>query len=246
MEQAIREDAELAEEVRQQEKIVRGLRKMQLDTLMDKAREWESEIRAEEERQEEVETKIEQKGRVIGLKTRAWAAAAAAVLILVIGYFVFPSGEGETRRLAVNAFAVPEMQGTKGDGGLQAYNRGMDAFSESNFQSAIEYHRQVPPANEKFADAQFVLGLSHFTEANYKDALAAFQASKQRIGEIDLLIGVPPDNVLINYQHVDWYIALSYLADGQRSAGLQLLQEIRESPSHPFYEEAGNLLNQLN
>lgn len=244
MEQAIREDAALAEEVRQHEKVVKGLRKMQLDALTAKAGEWEAEIKAEEEKEVKAKKNREQKGRLIQLDPRVWVAAAA-VLILLALYFIFPSKVGESQQLAVNAFSVPEMQGTKGVGGLQVYNRGMDAFSENDFDAAVDYLRQVPPANEKYADAQFALGLSYFAEENYEDALTAFQASKKRIGEINLLIGVPPDNVLINYQHADWYIALSYLAAGQRSAGLQLLQEIREDVSHPFYAEAGNLLNQL-
>lgn len=245
MENAMQQDPALEEEVRQQEKIVKGLRQLRLEALTRQAEQWEAEIR-EEEKQPEAAPEIAptKKGKVVPMRRWAWAAAAVLAVLVIAAIALNRQWEKKGSTLAVNIFTPPEMQLDKGDSEL-SYQNGIEAFDAKDYADAISNFNQVGSSDSKYASAQFLLGISYFMTKDYPAARMHFESAKQRVEEIEFLIGKSPDGKVVTTKHIDWYLALANFAAGQRRAGQRILDQILADSEHPFLSEAQALEKEL-
>lgn len=241
MEQAIQTDADLKEEVQQQEKIVKGLRQLRLEALTEQTLAWEAEIGEEKEAATTPTSAPDKSAKTLRLRPWMWAAAAGVAALIVVTILLNRQGNSQGQRLAIQAFSMPEIQGPRGEG--TPYYRGLGAFQNSSYPAATEQLALVSSSDTtNYPAAQFLLGLCQFELGNYAAALTYFQTAKQQENDILVLIGAHPDNVFVSAQHIEWYLALSYLASGQQQAGQQMIEEILRDTSHPYFSAAKALL----
>lgn len=237
MKTAIQENPALAEEVQQQEKVVVGLRQLRLDTITKQTRIWEEEIQSENKKKS-FTFSPPTPARTIRFRPWLWVAAAAVVLIIFV-IVLNSQSTSDDQRLALQVFSIPEVQGTR-DAGDSPYRQGLTAFQNSDCATSIQQLRLVPSSDSDYPNVQFLLGLCQFRQGNYSGAQKSFEEVKEHENDIIISIGAPPNDELVSNKHINWYLALSYLANDQQKAGKKLIEEILQDTTHPYFTAAQN------
>ena len=177
---------------------------------------------------------------------RSIAIAASFLLILAIGYFLFPSSnnfesvyashytsdqatlDDQLDQLSLVGMAIPDKARRES---LKAALELFEAGEYTVATSALETHRSTFPEDET---ASYFLGLSLMEEGQFNKAVSTFATLAQK-----------QDSV---YQEkAQWYQALSYLRISKgKSQAISLLKDLSEKQDSEFQQAAQQILQEIN
>jgi hypothetical protein len=166
-------------------------------------------------------------------RTRA-VAAAAAVALLLLGWFGYRSMERQYTDEALFAayYEVPQAATQRGGADANLLDRGLAALERGDAAEAAAMFEAVPPGDARYGEARYDLGHAALALRQYDRAIAAFAAARSdaRIGE-----------------KAAWNQALTYLAAGRADDPdfRTLLQEIASDRDHSYAAQAAALDRKL-
>jgi TolA-binding protein len=204
-------DKDLKQEVEDYELILKGFRQKRMEAF--------------EPRIAEFEKKHKPLGRVVYLgskpvllsKAITYASAAAAVLLLAVAAFLLypPAPDSPFLSQALQAYEKPELREFMGEGDPEAYNEAWDLFKEGKYKQAIPPLESIRDDNRKYFDAQFILGICYFEQKAYAKSVESLQKVMQQSDKVLLMIKKDDIPDQLSPEHIDWYLALAYLAGDQ-------------------------------
>ncbi len=174
--------------------------------------------------------------KVISLRTVALRWAAAAVVILVSGWFILQQsslGLSDTALYASN-YEAPDGSLLRGSAPEDPLSQGAEAFTLKNYAVARTFFSQIPPTDPPYAEAQYFLGHIALQQQEYDNAIAAFDKAIQA-------------NDIRITEKAQWNMALTYVAAKRtEDAAFQtLLANIAGDENHSYYEQAKVLEGKL-
>lgn len=177
--------------------------------------------------------------KVISMNRRLYALAAAASVLLLVGFFSwnFARQNYSNAALAEAFHEAPQASAFRGNGATEVldFEKGLSAFEQKNYAGAIKILEAVPSDNSRYYEAQLFIGNSYFELKNYGEAEAVFQKLIAS-GDVRFL------------EKSEWALLLSRLAERgpEDSEFLDLFDKIRNDEGHSFHSDAAALEQQLN
>ncbi len=223
-EQALQQDAQLRREVEIQQELRRGIRNKGNDLLKDRLRK----IHSEEITSLKKEKTPEVKGKIIRFR-RPMLGAVAAILLLVAVFVFFPGKQSPEKLFAQNYEPYEISLVQRGDEGETLAKADQD-YRSGNYTAAItalEILLESQPANAKL---HLVLGICFLETAQSEQAREHFQLAL---------------NNSLYQDKAQWYLALSYLREGDIKNAKTYLEPLSQDQNSSFRERAQRLLNKL-
>ena len=168
--------------------------------------------------------------KVIPIWQRAWARAAAILLLLGIGLFWYANKEYKNEALVASYFMEPNLSPTRSEVDQRPSNLAATAFELSDLKEAIQLASSVPADSADYEDAQYVLGHAYFKNNQPGLAVSAFEKVTERSGDFE--------SALYNR-------ALAFIKMGEIAAAKKILSEMAENDNYSKQERASRLLKQL-
>ena len=158
-------------------------------------------------------------------------AAAAAIAVIIIGYFgFFRSDSGDLyAQYKIQEPGIPVVMGETDQYELQ---QAFTYYGEDNFEEAISRFEALDNKKVGSDTVQYYLGLSLLYNDEAKEAIPYFE----KVGE--------DQNSVFN-QKADWFTVLSYLQIGDYDQANASLKPVLDNANHAFYEEALSLKQAL-
>jgi hypothetical protein len=251
LEQAIAQDEALQQELEEEAKIIKGFRQLRFKEMGAIIEEWEEEITEEQA--------VPDKGKVIGLGRRGWLSIAAALALLIAGWWWLTYRDAPDaayyQALALAEYERPDLRST-------AITKSAASNADSLFEVAYDYFliqdwEKAEAAIAGIADtsvyshgAYALQGLISMEQADYEAAVAAFLRSARQGSEAEKyynLIVVGPPMRVFDTADVEWYMALALLGLGQQQESKRLLRGLVDEAESPkeLQEQAKALLDKL-
>jgi tetratricopeptide (TPR) repeat protein len=153
--------------------------------------------------------------------------AAAAILLIVIGIMGYTYYRLSPERVFNENYQPYELATLRGDDSL---DKAENEYRKGNYQQVINISNEN--ANPQY---QFLAAMSYLQLNKYPEAISQF---KSLLNE-NRLIGVQKDQA-------EYYLALAYIRNQDYDLSLEILESMRNNPSHTYHEKATNkLLRQL-
>ena len=105
-------------------------------------------------------------------------------------------------------------------------------IKRKSYDSAQILLRHIPQQVNYYTDVRFALAAIHYVKKEYAKAIVGFE----------LLI---KENSYILRDNAKWYLALSYLANGQKIQAMTILENIAHAEGNNFQSKAADLLMKL-
>ena len=166
------------------------------------------------------------------------AAAAAATIILAIGYFTFLwiPNHYSNQSLAINSWKKPSDLSTRRDAGAKntKYAEGDSLFTLKMYSESVKILESIPETDQAYYKAQRLLGHSYFHLKEYNRAEQHFK-----------LVITDSENSL-DEEHAEWGLLLSYLATNNLNEDFyKLINKIIQNPIHSDHLKAKRLMSKL-
>lgn len=146
---------------------------------------------------------------------RAWLYAAAAVLVLIAGTWLYNYTSISSEKIYTKYYSadvgLPIVM--SGDNGNYNFYNGMVSYTEGDYTKAIEIWTQIKHNADTL---QYYTGMAYMNSNN-------FQAS------IDQLLPVAQNTSSLLQSKAIWYLALSYLKIDNKDQSLQWLEKINDN-----------------
>jgi len=166
-----------------------------------------------------------------GFSVMRIAATVSILLMVGLGYF-YVSQNYNSNQLADNAFELyPNRFNNMGERAEGAFNRGLTAYDNKNYDEAISQFKLVEDQNTQFLDAQFYLGVSYLGSDNFSMASTQFEYILAR------------ESMYV--ESAEWYLSLCYLQLDEVEKAKSILQTVVDSGGARA-TTAQELLDQLN
>jgi len=166
-------------------------------------------------------------------RPQVWVVAASIILVGVfLARFLFPTPSTPQELFAESYTSLP-ISGLRGETPPVEWMEAKEAYMAKDYeQAAVKFGRILPANLPPRLDVQryLYLGMSYMELGLYENA---------RIN----LEKVPHENV--NRPYADWYVALSWLAEGNIEEGKKALRLLSEDDTHYRQQQAKELLEQL-
>lgn len=176
----------------------------------------------------EMEKQRSQKNRFSIRKNLIPLAAAIILGVLTIAWFGVRSTYSDQSLVASNLEVYP---GT-GIRGSAEIDQGVQAYTEKNYASAIDYFEGIPKGDPYYSTAQFYLGNIYLENGLASKAIRAFETVKEK-------------NDSRFAEASEWFLALSYLSNGQRTSAKSELGNVAANAQHAYREQATSLLAKM-
>lgn len=198
------------------------------DDLREQFRQWSAEEKKEQTNPREA--------KVVSFRTRFMAFAAAASVLLIVGFFGwnFARQNYSDEALAAGFYHSPEMSSFRNSDAQDAdWEAGLKAFENGNYTEASAVFQREVTESPRYAEAQFLLGDCYLKLENPAAASTAFQT-------------VINSNDVRFREKAEWQLALSYLQAGNSDNEFQiLLEKIASDSNHSFQRDAMALQSRL-
>ncbi|MEM7101978.1 MAG: hypothetical protein AAF502_02530 [Bacteroidota bacterium] len=155
-------------------------------------------------------------------------AAAIILGVLTIAWFGIRSTYSDSSLVAA---AMETYPGT-GIRGSAEIDQGVQAYSEKNYASAMEYFEGITKGDPYYSTAQFYLGNIYLENGLSSKAIRAFEI-------------VRDNNDSRFAEPSEWFLALSYLSSGQRNSAKEELGKVARNAQHAYKEQAEKLLSKM-
>lgn len=176
----------------------------------------------------EMMTELQQGGKMVSMKKRSpfriAFRAAAAVLILLAGFTIYQYATLSPARLFDEQYSRFQ-PGTLRSGDNSSVIE--TAYRNGNMQEVIRFEND---ANLSVRD-HFFIGQAALQLKDAGKAILHFTSAAQ-MNKVNQSFTYQPD--------IEYYLALSYLSNGQTSQARDLLQAIRSNPQHPYNKAISN------
>lgn len=175
--------------------------------------------------------------KIVTMRTMALRWAAAASILLVIGWFTMvQTGKGlSDEALFAAQYDLPQAQAAlRGAAAEHPLAAGAAAFDAGDFQTAQTFFEQIFSQDEYYAEAQYLLGHIALQQKDYDRAIAGFnRAAERRDPKVS--------------EKAEWNTLLTYIA-AKRSDEMNfknLLAKIAGDAGHSYQQQAVALQKQL-
>ena len=108
----------------------------------------------------------------------------------------------------------------------------MTAYTNDNFEKAIQNLEAIPKHSKDHEAAQFYTAISYLANHAPEKSLQIFKQLSQ-------------SDDFLYIDGVQWYLALSYLELGQTEKANPLLKQISKSTNHYKSGQAKNIINEM-
>jgi TolA-binding protein len=175
--------------------------------------------------------------KIVSMRTMALRWAAAASILLVIGWFALvQTGKGlSDEALFAAQYDLPQAQAAlRGDAAEHPLASGAAAFDAGDFQTAQTLFEQISEQDEYYAEAQYLLGHIALQQKDYDRAIAGFnRAAERRDPKVS--------------EKAAWNTLLAYIAAKRtdESNFKTLLAQIAGDAGHSYQQQAKTLQSQL-
>lgn len=182
---------------------------------------------------------MESSGKVISIRhhvrTRIYALAAAASVLLVVSFFFMQGlfSGSDNVSIAGNAYELPDYNIRSGESSFmlpELLENGVKAFENQEFGSAIELLNQIKPEDKFYIQAQYYLGHCYYAQKTYDLSYNAFEK-------------VVSSNDIRLLEDAQWYSLLSCIA--QNKSCSTELEGILENKNHLHHQDAITLKMKL-
>lgn len=139
-----------------------------------------------------------------------WAIPVAATVAILIGVFLFNSGDQDPVLFAQDQYSLyqPNFSNQRGDNSQEDVQSLLEAGKGEEAEAALL---------DGGSNNSYLLGHAYFIQGKYSDALSSFQASD-----------------VANKEEASFYSALTMLALNRTEEGLNSLRQIVEQEDHQF------------
>lgn len=181
----------------------------------------------------------EKQAKVVTLR-RLWPRlAAAASVLLLIGFFTFQwaGNNYNTSTIAGNFYDTTDLLNVRGDADF-LLEQGLNHFRNDQFAEAADFFRAIPDSVDLAPKSRYYLGLSLEEQGLHEEARQTLQS---------LIADADQDDFLIA-EKAEWLILLTYLNAGETESleFTTLLEKITEDTNHSYYPKAIQLKQQMN
>lgn len=174
--------------------------------------------------------------RIVGFRRFILAAAAAAGVLLLIGFFGlnFARNNYSDTALATEFYEMPAVSGFRNGSGDQTLESGLAAIDAGNWVAAADFFGSIPGNDPRFAEAQLLFGHVQMQLKNYEAAAIAFgkviETGDTRFAE-----------------KAEWNLLLAWLSDDNPSTDYTpTLSKITAETDHSYHRQAVELQKKLN
>lgn len=169
-------------------------------------------------------------GSVRQLPRFLWVAAA--VFLLTLGLWWGLSSPNTESLFADYYEAYPNYQSSQSRGEEQTlrFQTAIQAYEANDYKKARYSFEQLPADWQAQPQVQFYLGICYLELQDW----AAASTALRKVYEGDKM-----------QEQATWYLALAELRQDKLEAAKTLLQEITQSPAHPYFDKAKALLPAL-
>ncbi|MEL6671062.1 MAG: hypothetical protein AAFR61_02690 [Bacteroidota bacterium] len=154
----------------------------------------------------------------------AWAASAAAVILLLVIYF-WPDKSLAPAELYAAYYEPLPARELKGQTEANMLNQAHQLYNQKQFSEALALYQQIPA--DSIPEAVLFAGLAYL--------------ELEQPGEARNLLG----EVIGFDQEKSWYVALAWLQEGKKEEARTQLESIAATPSHYRQQQAKEILEKL-
>lgn len=175
--------------------------------------------------------------RVINWRMFSMAAVALVLLAAAVWIYSSPSGEeGLFAQYYENYRSDLDIQLRDSGQTSQESNtglaRGLKAYQEKDFSTAIAEMEGFLKENPDHAVARFYLGTAQMADARWTDA--------------EQNLGLVRNTGMEYWEEASWYLALIYVKTSRTESAKETLEALTEPGSGRYYEKAKDLLEKIN
>lgn len=162
-----------------------------------------------------------------------WAAAASVLLVVGFFAFFFQGGQSDPGQLASAYYQMPDVNLQRSGGSTQedVLSRGLQALENEDYATAANTLDSIDSGNEYYLVALYYLAHSHYLQGNYAEAEAEFS----RVSE---------GNDLRYQEDAEWYSLLACLQ--QDGPCIAKIDEIIQNEDHSYHKQAAAIRDSLN
>lgn len=184
---------------------------------------------------------LEEESKVVSIKRHKsrrfsilqWAAAASVLLVVGFFAFFFQGGQSDPGQLASAYYQMPDLNLQRSGGTTQedVLSRGLQALENQDYAAAVNTLDSIDSGNEYYLVALYYLAHSHYLQGNFAEAEEEFK----RVSE---------GNDLRYQEDAEWYSLLACLQqDGSCTAKMD---EIIQNEDHAYQSQAAAIRNSIN
>ncbi|MFK8005214.1 MAG: tol-pal system YbgF family protein [Saprospiraceae bacterium] len=216
-------DDSFAEEVESQRVVAKGIEHEGTKELRQRLKKIHQKVRDEQERKSNAK-------RII-IPYRRWIAAAAVVLLIVIGFNFWNSSSSNQELYSKYYQAYVPNFTTRADA-LTGKIKAENAYRAGNYKNAIVLLEELE--GEEANDSRVLLGLGNasLNIDEYQSAIVQFNKIIQNNDELYL-------------DQAKWYLALTYIKNGKIEESKSWLRQLANDETADFYKEAKTLLGEI-
>lgn len=162
--------------------------------------------------------------------------AAAASVALLLGFFTFQHSATSTDNLLAehSTFLMPEANRSGDETAAHPLATAFEAQKNGDYTIAINFYKNIPADNERYNEAQSLLGHTYYQKKAYSEAIEQF-GKVATVGDL-------------RYKdQAEFYQLLSYIGNDQQDADFdRLMNKILSDEGHTYHQKAKDLNSGLN
>ena len=171
----------------------------------------------------------------VRITQKLWFRIAASVLVLVIAGFTVrmlitrPDVESLIAQELSKPYPVSNL--VRSEGSQTTEDRAYESYASGKYLEAAQYFSQTNGEARDVASATFYQAMSNLYVGGYPRAIQLFESP-----------------IISESRYVEqarWYQSLALLRSHNKTKAVEILRSIRANPQHFKYEDAGELLSQL-
>lgn len=161
-----------------------------------------------------------------------WAAAASVLLVIGFFAFFFQGGQSDPGQLASAYYQMPDLNMQRSGEATpeNILSRGLQALEDQDYATAVNTLDSISSENEFFLVAQYYLAHSHYLQGDYASAEQEFS----RVSE---------GNDLRYKEEAEWYGLLACLQQGEFCTAK--MDKIIKNNDHSYHEQAEAMQNSM-
>ncbi|GEM_PF-1906485 len=230
----MKSNVELTESVTQQRLEHRAMQLLVRSDLRNQISAWKEEKLSMQDTNTS-QPSVPKEAKRITLNSRLYRWAAAAVILLAVGFFarwVFTSPSISDETLATLYYETPSFGTQKDVNGDPAFTEAIQQMQSKQYEKAIEILRSIQNPALKIPSL-FLIADAYFKLKNYTSAATT---SKEIISTTD--------DILLQ-QQAEWLLLMSKLACGQRDTEFDMLLNKMLNTNHAYTNQAEKIAKKL-